>query len=145
VRRQHAPAHAPSAPSARERGERAGPLLFTISNNPERQTVGCPPKVLARYLLLAIRFFLSLFNSLLPTSAFPARVVSFAAPDEGRAERRWRSDACEAPVSARHDRRAVASLDQRRLGVKAGPMRSLRMAGEPGLRSISQTEQAQSE
>ena len=30
-------------------------------------------------------------------------------PDEERAERRWRSDACEAPVSACHDRHADAS------------------------------------
>jgi hypothetical protein len=33
---------------------------------------------------------------------------------EGRAERRWRSDACEAPVSACHDRHADASLDRHR-------------------------------
>ena len=72
---------------------------------------------------------------------FPTHVVSFAAPDEGRAERRWRSDACEAPVSARHDRRAVASLDRKAV---TAALRSLRTTGERGSRSISQTEQAQS-
>jgi hypothetical protein len=49
-------------------------------------------------------------------SPFPIRYSPFAirffhspTPDEGRAERRWRSDACEAPVSACHDRHADAS------------------------------------
>src|SRR5262249_14728140 len=31
---------------------------------------------------------------------------------EGRAERRWRLDACDAPRSARHDRRADASSNE---------------------------------
>ena len=49
-------------------------------------------------------------------SPFPIRYSPFAirffhspTPDEERAERRWRSDACEAPVSACHDRHADAS------------------------------------
>jgi hypothetical protein len=36
---------------------------------------------------------------------------SFRCPLEGRAERRWRLDACDAPRSACHDRHADASLD----------------------------------
>jgi hypothetical protein len=35
-------------------------------------------------------------------------------PCEGRAERRWRLDACDAPRSACHDRHADASLDPHR-------------------------------
>src|ERR1700681_1480909 len=67
-------------------------------------------------------------------------------PDEGRAERRWRSDACEAPVSARHDRRADASLDAQtgraRLAFFAHHGRTrraidLRKPGKPGLHEAS--------
>jgi hypothetical protein len=133
-----------SAPSAHGRGERAGRLLFTISNSHERFSV--------RYLMPAIRPVLSLFTSVVPTRHSQLASSRSPPPVEGRAERRWRSDACEAPVSARltrsrnmreHacDRRAVASLDQRKRA-EAGPMRSLRMPGEPGLRSISQTGRA---
>ena len=52
---------------------------------------------------------LTLAASFLPYSLLATRFSSFASPDEGRAERRWRSDACEAPVSACHDRHADAS------------------------------------
>jgi hypothetical protein len=57
----------------------------------------------------------SLLNSLLPIrySPFATRSLFIRHP-EGWAERRWRSDACEAPVSACHDRHADASLDLRR-------------------------------
>jgi hypothetical protein len=66
------------------------------------------------YSLLATRFLLSLFS---PT------------PDEERAERRRRSDACEGTRIARHDRRADASSIAQ---ARAKPaLRSLRTAGEP--------------
>jgi hypothetical protein len=57
----------------------------------------------------------SLLNSLLPIrySPFATRSLFIRHP-EGWAERRWRSDACEAPVSACHDRHADASLDRHR-------------------------------
>jgi hypothetical protein len=56
-------------------------------------------------------------------------------PDEELAERRWRSDACEAPVSACHDRHADASRSAQARGRPA--LRSLRTTGGLGLRSIS--------
>ena len=57
------------------------------------------------YSLLAIRFS----KFVLPYSLLQTHYSLFPTPNEGQAERRWRSDACEAPVSARHDRRADAS------------------------------------
>src|SRR6476646_6317361 len=56
------------------------------------------------YLLFAIR---PSFLFLLPTHHSQRTSSRSPPPVEGRAERRWRSDACEAPVSARHDRRAA--------------------------------------
>jgi hypothetical protein len=89
--------------------------------------------------------FLSLFTALLAAS-FPIRHsqhTSSHSPPPMRGGRSAVALGClRGTLSARHDRRAVASLDQRRLGVEAGPMRSLRMAGEPGLRSISQAGRA---
>ena len=67
-------------------------------------------------------------------------------PFEGRAERRWRSDACEAPVSACHDRHADASrfaqTGQARLAIIAHHGRTrrainLRKPDKPGLREAS--------
>jgi hypothetical protein len=67
-------------------------------------------------------------------SLLSTRSLFILPPPEGCAERRWRSDACEAPVSACHDRHADASLD---LQAATTALRSLRTTGEPGLRSIS--------
>jgi hypothetical protein len=69
------------------------------------------------YSLPAIRLFLRI--------SLPLR--------EGHAERRWRLDACDAPRSARHDRRADASSNEQ---ARAEPaLRSLRTPGCPWLRS----------
>src|SRR6185369_16648060 len=58
----------------------------------------------------------------------------FAAPDEERAERRWRLDACDAPRSACHDRHADASSIGKPEQKPA--LRSLRTTGPPWPRSI---------
>jgi hypothetical protein len=89
------------------------------------------------YLLFAIR---PSFLFLLPTHHSQRTSSRSPPPIEGRAERRWRSDACEAPVSARHDRRAVASLDH--AGRPEAVLGVCRVPGEPGLRSISQAGRA---
>jgi hypothetical protein len=133
-------AQASSAPSARERGERAGTSLFTISNSHERDE--WRPEVSARVAAhpLPSQIFCSLhaarhsslpFSFQLATHHFTSQLTSSHSPppDEGRAERRWRSDACEAPVSARHDRRAVASLDRKAV---TAALRSLRTTAERG-------------
>ncbi len=90
--------------------------------------------------LLPIRYSHSLF--------LPHSHSSFlnSPPCEGRAERRWRSDACEAPVSACHDRHADASrfaqTGQARLAIIAHHGRTrraidLRKPDKPGLREAS--------
>ena len=65
---------------------------------------------------------------------------------EGRAERRWRLDACDAPRSACHDRHADASLDPQpgnaRLAFLAHRREApacdrFRKSGEPDLRETS--------
>jgi hypothetical protein len=56
----------------------------------------------------------TLRNSLLASHHLflSSSLPSFRCPLEGRAERRWRLDACDAPRSACHDRHADASLDR---------------------------------
>src|SRR5258708_21931719 len=78
----------------------------------------CKFALTIRFSLFAIRYLLlaSFHFSISPT------------PDEERAERRWRSDACEGTRMARRDRRADASLD-RQPGEPA--LRSWRTTGEP--------------
>jgi hypothetical protein len=69
--------------------------------------VGTPRKSAAlptlHFFALAISFHFPLSFSLPSSFHSPLR--------EGRAERRWRLDACDAPRSACHDRHADASLD----------------------------------
>jgi hypothetical protein len=68
--------------------------LFTNSNSPPRVPETGATRGTLRNSFLSIHSHHSFFLSL--------------APREGRAERRWRLDACDAPRSARHDRRADA-------------------------------------
>jgi hypothetical protein len=88
------------------------------------------------------------FLSCLFAPRYSLLACSFACPPrEGRAERRWRLDACDAPRSARHDRRADASLDAQsgraRLAFVAHRGRTRRAidfttrASRPGLREAS--------
>jgi hypothetical protein len=61
-----------------------------------------PRKIFSSHLLPAIRLFFSLFHLATSQLDTSQRTSSRSPPPiEGRAERRWRSDACEAPVSAR--------------------------------------------
>jgi hypothetical protein len=100
ARRAHAPADAPS------RGAGA-----TTPGDAWARREDAPLPTLRFNSLLAI----VTHRSLLPIrySPFATRSLFIRHP-EGWAERRWRSDACEAPVSACHDRHADASLDLRR-------------------------------
>ena len=90
--------------------------FFTVSNSPKKRIASSDREWQSHrslaILVLTFRFSLFAYHHPLLLSLFLLASVSLShspTPDEERAERRWRSDACEAPVSARHDRRADAS------------------------------------
>jgi hypothetical protein len=66
----------------------------------------CLPRLLLPLVIpfsqILLRYFTRPFA--IRYSLFATRFFHSLPPREGRAERRWRSDACEAPVSARHTR-----------------------------------------
>jgi hypothetical protein len=68
-------------------------------------------------VILLSQFLSSLLHSTLPIRYLPFAIRFFLRislpPREGRAERRWRLDACDAPRSACHDRHADASSNDR--------------------------------
>ena len=86
--------------------------------------------------LPTLQFIRSRYSHPLSSSLLSTSLHSYSQlPNEGRAERRWRSDACEAPVSARHDRRADASSICASPG-KSPPCVRCAPRASPGLRSI---------
>jgi hypothetical protein len=95
-----------------------------MANRDAVRRLCCPRPSL---LLFVTHHSLLLFTTRYSFSSF--------APDEERAERRWRSDACEAPVSARHDRRADASSISCKPG-QSPPCVHCAPRVSPGLRSI---------
>src|ERR1700674_2853228 len=81
--------------------------FFTVSNSPKKRIASSDREWQSHrslaILVLTFRFSLFACHHPLLLSLFLLASVSLShspTPDEGRAERRWRSDACEAPVSA---------------------------------------------